>query len=723
MDAAQCRYGAIKRRRRRFRVKRPNYRSEPDNKRTAERVSTDLLANLRIGARSFGATVEDLSPAGARVTTSSVRGMLADGGEMSFSARPDVPYSVPFSIVARTDTAADRTTLQVRFRDVSRDSLRALSTILVPHYTNRKGATYEKRPGVLIEGFDHVATFLAYNLMRKGRTLSIVKDERVVLTGLRVEAIDPATRRLSCRSPDALGLKEKLPDAPFRLVFAGELAVSTFEVSHATRERDLLIVDIPDHAEQRLSRLTPRVPVAKGRVELAFRHPRLESLDVSIPLEELSYGGFSFSAVMDDVLLFLGERIDEVVLRTDRNEYGASATVRNMRPDQDGQHRLGMQFETTDDDQPIDQWWHVLFGIEYPEVATASTATLEPNYGVLERSGYIAKTGAIDLEELHDGYNATWKKLAKRKDLAAFVLYPKDSARPEGTMSLNRLYPDMWAVHHLAIDRTGSARDKAGLFAVAEQIFGGMATYMYYNDTKYFLACFQAFADWNITLFQSFLRTLKEPINNIFDVYDLYRWVGPDVSEGRSQDGAVLTHGLAARVATSQDIEAFRRLIVDSMSAFERDAYSYDADDVLLKDFSTRYTRDKLLRRRVILAVGETPNVGYAVCELVQPGLNVFEIFNNVRLFIDNVPTVQRTAAISALASSSSEIYQAEGLPRFFLADHDRSAEHRNVLHQAGYVHVEPIWRWLSCREVLPYYRNYVNEAIVAYLRGEARRT
>jgi hypothetical protein len=698
------------------------FRSEPDDKRTAARVSTDLSVDVRVGTRAFRGSVEDLSPAGARISLPGLKGLVSDAGEVDFAPGPGLPTTIPFHVVTRTDSVVDRTTLQVRFGAPSRATLKVLSNILVPHYTSRPASNApDRRPGVRIEGLAHVLGFLGYNLLRKRRTLSVVKDDRVILTGLRAESVDPGHRTLTCRTSDPLTLKQALPEAPFRMVFTGDLAISSFEVTRADRDRDLLIVEVPEVAEQRLSRLTPRVPVQKGLVEIAFRHPRLDAYDVSIPLEELSYGGFSFAAQADDVLLFLGERLDEVVLRTGSREYEASAVVRNMRPDQGGLHRLGLQFEDADEAARGEDWWHALFGLEYPRLDTAAAETLEPNFGVLERSGYIAKTGVIDLEGLHDDYRATWNKLARRKDLAAFVLYPRGPEQPQGTMSLNRLYPNMWVVHHLAIDRTGPARDKTGLFAVADQIFGGMATYMYYNDTRYFLACFQAFADWNITLFHSFLKTLVEPIPNIFDVYDLYRWVGPELTMARQRSHGPLLDTYVPRHATPHDLALFRKTVTERMSRFERDAYAYADDDLLLQSITRLYERDGMLRSREILVVGQAPHVGFAVCELVQPGLNVFEIFNSVRLFVDDIPEAHRHAAVSALAQASADVYRRAGLPRFFLADHDRSPEHRSVLQQAGFVHVEPIWRWLSCREVLPYYRNYVNEAIVAYLRSDAR--
>lgn|GEM_PF-3748747 len=132
---------------------------------------------------------------------------------------------------------------------------------------------------------------------------------------------------------------------------------------------------------------------------------------------------------------------------------------------------------------------------------------------------------------------------------------------------------------------------------------------------------------------------------------------------------------------------------------------------------SLDYASAGLFRAREIIACGEGDALGFAICEMTDAGINLFGLFNEVRLFLDLVPEDAQVDVAQALAIEAARRYRQRGISRFVLADHELRESFKTALAAAGFDFVEPVWRFITPREIMPYYRSFMNELITAFIR------
>lgn|GEM_PF-6402511 len=486
-------------------------------KRTAQRVDLDATAGTAsIGGRPYQVRVLDLSPGGARLSMARGTAVPLGQGELIVDHQVGPDHPIPFEVVRR-DLAdgSDSASLQVRFKTPSADDLRTISALVVPRYLDRPTIADEWRPDFVLRGRREASSFLMMSLVAKGRPVRVWQDGRLVLDGLLPFKIDweQGQDLLVCILPgdcNSAAIARQLT-TPLRVSFSGDLALTYFDVQQVSTTDNEISFLLPEIVYQQISRLNPRLETPPGLLSVTFDHPRLERLRIEKHPVDLSFNGLSFDVDPQTDLLFVGESIGETVIETSTGTLPLTATIRNARKDQSGSLRYGVELHTHDATQER-EWGRLFFELQHPRVASRPTSHSEANFDLLQRAEYTKKIRGFDNASDRSRYVSTWKRIGKRTDIGVFLLYPDgDGATPLGTVSLNRIFQDLWCVHHLAIDRHHPQFDGDlwRLFEVAAVVYGGAATYMYYTNCPYFRADFKAHHGWNNTIFEKFTESLR----------------------------------------------------------------------------------------------------------------------------------------------------------------------------------------------------------------------
>lgn len=696
---------------------RATLRKSGAEKRTAQRVDLRAAAGTAsIGGRPYDVHVLDLSPGGARLSMARGAAVPLGQGELRFDQQIGLGHAIPFEVVRRDLVdGAGSASLQVRFRSPSADDLRAISALVVPRYLDRPTVADDWRPDFVLRGRREACSFLLMSLVAKGRPVRVWHGGRLALDGLLPFKIDweQGLDLLVCLLPDganAAVIARELT-APVRVSFSGDLALSYFDVERFSVNGNEISFLIPEVVYQQVSRLNPRLEAPPGLLSVAFDHPRLERLRIEKHPVDLSFNGLSFEVDPQTDMLFVGESIGETIIETSTGTLPLTATIRNARRDGRGSLRYGVELHTQDANQER-EWGRLFFDLQHPRVASRPSAFSEANFDLLQRAEYTKKIKGFNRASDRAHYVSTWKRIGERKDLGVFLLYPEgDGSTPLGTVSLNRIFSDLWCVHHLAIDRHHPQfeGDLWRLFEVAAVVYGGAATYMYYTNCPYFRADFKAHHGWNNTIFEKFTDSLQADIEWLFNPYNLYAYSNP-VGEH--------VHGLPqARGIRAHELDVLRARVLKRLPGLETRSHDYACEDLHLTQLSLDYASAGLFRAREILSCGEGDELGFAICEMTDAGINLFGLFNEVRLFLDLVPEEKQVDVAQALAIEAARRYQQRGVARFVLADHELRESFKTGLAVAGFDFVETVWRFITPREIMPYYRSFMNELITAFIR------
>lgn len=704
-------------------MKAPEQRRDASEKRTAARVPLhDLSSVALVRGRRMIVELEDLSPGGARLALRSGDAPVNASGSLLLDPAAPPERGLPFVIVRRDhDAALMRTTLQVRFPDPDQAQLRLLSNVLVPRYLDQRRVVSEAwRPDFVIEGRREITTFLNLTLLARGRMLSLWKGQRLLAKDLMPFKLDwdRGVEFLECVLPPGVRASHLDLAPPLRLAYSGDLALTYFDVPGALVSGDEVRFLLPECINQQVNRLNPRVQARPGDLSLAFDHPRLHDLRLEKHPLDLSYNGVSIEIDPQRDLLFLGEQIPGLILQTVQGEVPLKGVIRNVRSDAEGGVRYGVELRA---DGVHDQraWGKLFFSLQHPHVSARPKEFAGEALGLLERAKYTKKIPAYDPVRDRKAYVDSWKRVGEGRDVGTLLIYPDAGDRQSlGTVSLNRLFTDLWCVHHLAIDRKHPdlAGDRWRLFDVAAAVYGGAATYMYYTDCRYFRADFAAFKGWNDLIFQKFTGNLRVGIERKFDPYHLYSYASAVRGDSPGRRFPVMD-------ADQRHLHRLLTGVLDRLPRIEALSHDYTAETLDLAALTRDYQAVGLLRARDVLVTAKGRDQAFAIVEYADPGLNLFGLFNEVRAFLDLAEPANRPEMLAALVAEARERYLARGIHRFVVADHTlEKGTVEPVLEAEGFRFVEPIWRFITPREIMPYYRNFMNETIAAYIRLDRER-
>ncbi|MCP3102551.1 PilZ domain-containing protein [Myxococcus sp. K15C18031901] len=443
-----------------------------------------------------------------------------------------------------------------------------------------------------------------------------------------------------------------VPVGPFSLEVFGYSSVVHASVTEARQEGDLVMTPAPTELVRYRHRWLRRAPPSSPCV-LSFDHPLWPQVHVRRPVLDLSYEGLAFMTEPDEDLLYPGLRqpVLEVAMEG-LPPVRLRAEVRNISSTAAGR-RCGMSVRPLDAEGA--RAWRALVEAQMHPSTRVEGDWSEATWKLLEGSGYFGLPGKTpeDFTEERPWFDATQERLEGRTRLGYRVVRPAGESL-EATLSVVKPFEGTWMAHQLARQHVPGMRSSARE-ALRDIYLRGYEPTQVDPDVKWLIAFCEASVRWvRFTKFD-FARWYEHTGQACLVPFRLMEaeverdWaLPPDVEVAEPTD--------AERARFFQELERTRPVAY-------REALDLVPERFDLVRVRTRWEEAGLDRARALrVARVDGKPVALAVFESAQPGLNLFNVLDGVRvvtLVDDAKPEVQR--AMLALLGHAAAWYRALG--------------------------------------------------------------
>ncbi len=619
-------------------------------------LSDSVRGHLRAGRHRLEAQVNDLSLGGAGLLLERERWHGQARASLELRVEDRSLGEVEVEVVHAAERPAPR--LGVRYRRLDRRFLQRLCAYLVARHSQSA-----RRPRFLADatGFAENADALRIRQLllhccRRHRPLSVcVAGEVLGTLAPRSIQARSLSGQLSGRAPE-VGAEVTLVHAS-----ASGLALFPSRCEHASD--GVAGFALPERVREGGQVRLGRLAADDGfPVQLELVHPQLPGRLVRKRVREVSFGGARFDLDLDRDLLAPGTVLDAAVLRLPGGRsLPCRCVVRYVLELEDGGHQCGVELvDFRGGGREL--WIEQILARQNPEVEEATPFTLPEAWEVFERSGYLEEKPGGGLEALREPFLDTWQGLLRGRSDARLWLHR--CGRPAvGTIATSRIYSRTWLVHHLAVNREVPAARKLMVLAdlaprSAAQWLAGC------HPDGHLLIYFNSAASFNEAPYSRFFASRDDGREISTQALHLREYLvgdcarSPEAGEIWIRPARTDELDLAAAVLRLHDGDlAYRALDLKPHALVSRD-----------------WTCSSAKRWRELLLAGLGDELlAYAILEGAAPALNVFSLYDTVRV----VPARGKAPArelIAAILREASERYRALGRRSFMLlADEDQA--------------------------------------------------
>jgi hypothetical protein len=418
------------------------------------------------------------------------------------------------------------------------------------------------------------------------------------------------------------------------------------------------------------------------------------------PVLDLSYEGLAFITEPGEDLLYPGLRqpVLEVAMEG-LPPVRLRAEVRNISSTSTGR-RCGMSV------RPLDgagaRAWRALVEAQMHPTTKVEGDWSEATWSLFERSGYFRLPGKSpeDFEDLRPTFDATQARLEGRTHLGYRVVRPAGDAL-EATVSVSKPYESSWMAHQLARQQVPGTRASARE-ALRDIYLRGYEPTQVDPDVKWFFAFCEANVRW--------VRFTK------FDFATWYEHTGQTclvpfrLMEGEVERPWEVPVGIDVGTPTADE----RARFFEQVSSTRPVAYR-EALDLVPERFDLAGPREKWgeaglgRERELFVARHAGKPVALAVVESAEPGLNLFNVLDGVRLvplIDDTLPEAQD--AMLALLARAADWYRARGRKVFV---HYVESECVEYVERAALADLGDGKLWVISASLLPEFLEHLHES------------
>ncbi|QSQ11928.1 PilZ domain-containing protein [Myxococcus landrumensis] len=443
-----------------------------------------------------------------------------------------------------------------------------------------------------------------------------------------------------------------VPSGPFVVEAFGYSSVVHLEARDAHEEAGRVMVSLPTEVVRYRHRWLRRAPPSSP-CTLSFNHPMWPQVHVRRPVLDLSYEGVAFMTEPGEDLLYPGLRqpVLEVAMEG-MAPVRLRAEVRNISSTAAGR-RCGMSVRPLDAEGA--RAWRALVEAQMHPSTRVEGDWGDATWKLFQGSGYFGLPGKSpeDFVEERPWFDATQERMEGRTRLGYRVVRPAGESL-EATLSVVKPYEGTWMAHQLARQHVPGQRSSARE-ALRDIYLRGYEPTQVDPDVKWFIAFCEAnvrwvrftkfdFASWYEHTGQACLapfRLMEAEVDREWDVPE-------DVEVGPPTE--------AERERFFQEIERTRP--VAYREALDLVPERFDLSRARMKWGEAGLGRERELR----VARVQGRAVAMAVLESAQPGVNLFNVLDGVRMVSlgdDSQPETQR--ALLALLANAAEWYRARG--------------------------------------------------------------
>ncbi|WP_224240510.1 PilZ domain-containing protein [Hyalangium gracile] len=446
-----------------------------------------------------------------------------------------------------------------------------------------------------------------------------------------------------------------LPRGPFAMEVFGYSSVLYFRVEKAWVEHDLWMMPLPVELTRYRHRWLRRAPTTT-LCHLSFDHPLWPQVRVHRQMLDVSYEGLSFMTEPGEDLLYPGMRIPVVeVEMPGKAPVRLFAEVRNISSTPKGR-RCGMWLSPLNAEQGI-AWRELVEEQMHPKTRVAGDWN-DAVWEVFENSGYFRLSGKnpTKFEEFKREFYETQNKLQGRPRLGFRVVKPMESNKVEASISVVKPYAGSWLTHQVARQHPEGAnkRSASAREALRDIYLRGYEPAQVDPDVKWFFAYCEARVRW--------MRFTK------FDFAQWYEHTGQSAAinfrlmEGESdRDWPALAEGIEVGSPTEEELGVFFKRLEQTKPVAFREALDLVPERFHMNSTKALWNSAELSREReAFVARHNGRPVAVGVYEAANPGLNLFQILDSVRIVPledDTQPEVQD--AMLALLTRAAEWFRA----------------------------------------------------------------
>ncbi|WP_171818035.1 PilZ domain-containing protein [Pyxidicoccus fallax] len=491
----------------------------------------------------------------------------------------------------------------------------------------------------------------------------------------------------------------ELPPCPFVLEAFGYTSVVHLEVCEAREESGLVVMPVPKELERYRHRWLRRAPPSSP-CELSFDHALWPQVHVRRPVLDLSYEGLAFMTEPGEDLLYPGMRqpVLEVAMEG-LAPVRLRAEVRNISGTSEGR-RCGMSV------RPLDaagaKAWRTLVEAQLHPTTKVGGDWSDATWELFERSGYFRLPGKTpeDFADQRPTFDATLARLEGRTRLGYRVVRPAGEA-VEATLSVVKPYEGSWMAHQLARQGVPGVRTSARE-ALRDIYLRGYEPTQVDPDVKWFFAFCEANVRW--------VRFTK------FDFATWYEHTGQTclvpfrLMEGEVERAWEMPAGIEVAAPTAEERARFFEQVANTRPVAYREALDLVPERFDLKHAREQWSEAAMGREReLFVARHEGRPLVLAVVESAQPGLNLFNVLDGVRLVPladDSLPEVQD--AMVALLARAADWYRARGRKVFV---HYVEATSVEYVERAALADLGEGKLWVISASLLPEFLEHLHES------------
>lgn len=489
------------------------------------------------------------------------------------------------------------------------------------------------------------------------------------------------------------------PAAPFVLEMYGYSSVVHLEVREAKDLSGLVVMPAPKEVVRYRHRWLRRAPPSSP-CTLSFDHPLWPQVHVRRPVLDLSYEGLAFMTEPGEDLLYPGLRqpVLEVAMEG-LPPVRLRAEVRNISGTANGR-RCGMSV------RPLDaqgaKAWRALVEAQMHPTTKVEGDYNEATWSLFEHSGYFGLPGKTpeDFVDLRPTFEATQARLEGRTRLGYRVVRPAGGSL-EATLSVAKPYEGSWMAHQLARQQApgtrGSARE-----ALRDIYLRGYEPSQMNPEVKWFFAFCEANVRW--------VRFTK------FDFATWYEHTGQTclvpfrLMEGEVERPWEVPVGIDVATPTDEERARFFAQISSTRPVAYREALDLVPERFDLAGAKAEWGQAGLSRERELFVARHGGQaVAFAVVESAEPGLNLFNVLDGVRLVPlvdDTLPEAQD--ALLALLSRAADWYRARGRKVFVHYVESTGVEY---VERASLADLGEGKLWVISASLLPEFLEHLHES------------
>lgn len=520
---------------------------------------------------------------------------------------------------------------------------------------------------------------------------------------VQLAGLDRSRRRLRWESPGQV-LKP-----PFTVEMFGYKSVYQFQILDGRITGDFLETLLPPEVIRTRRRRTRRAFDESG-CQIRFQHPVWPQIQVRRPVRDVSYGGISFWADAIEDILYPGLDIPVVeVLPPGEPPLRLTAQIRVVSaPDRSSpQHAslgqsIGLCVAPIDADSQ--QRWVSLVGERlHPDTRIGSQYS-EQIWEVFLESGFFALSGKT-AEDFNLSREAFFQAGVQLDAASARLGGRVVSVSPRGvecSVSTSKAYRHTWLMHQLA--RRRSDPQLVSRPVLRNVMLRSAEAACVDQDLRWVAAFCEANVRWLDGALLEFARPYQEKGLAFVRQFELM--------EGSPDLFAPPPPGLTIRAPEPEEMP----LLYQGLSEWRPRSY-LEAFDLLPETFDLRAvtqlwsTRGMQRARAAWLAFqGETP-VAAAIADLAEPGLNLFNILDGVRL-VTLGPAAELApgaseAALAALLRHAAGWYGEFGRDQFV---YYREREDEGHTRLAGLTSLGAGYVWVLSAQLLPDWLEHIYE-------------